>query len=600
MTEDEIKNKIKQMMEECPLAYFSKVFSNKNPDLRAYVLEHSKFLDGKVDPKHEKPYAKSTRIIYALNGFTDYPKCKTCGGPIKRNLTCYDKLDALFCCNRCAQKDPSTIAKGKSTKMKNHGDPNFNNMDKNKQTCRERYGVDYAWQSDRTKEASKKTLMEHFGVDHQMRSSEVVSGMRQRYKEKHGVEHMFQDPEVVARIKAKNQKNYGVDYPMQSKELHKIMHDNSTRTQKTNYFNNVVRHAGNVIPMFEVEEWLKYAGNDPLHEFLWKCTKCGKEFNHKIMYGSPLLARCYDCYPVNSSTSLFEKEIAEYLNSLGNGVTALNQTSDNKKAIPPYEIDIVVKKDGQTRLFIEADGLFWHSVSNGKDKLYHVTKTDMCNAKGIQLVHIFEDEWNDKKDIVKSRLQSLLGIYSKKVFARKCTVKEISHAEAKDFFNKMHIQGSTPANVCYGLVSEGELVSAMSFGYRRKITNARHVEGEYEMLRFASRLGYHVIGAAGKLLAHFERECSPKLLVSYADRRWSQGKLYNALGFTLDHISSPNYWYLSPGCHKRLYRFGFRKSVLPRLLEKFDPNKTEMENMLDNGYNVIWDCGNYVFKKTYN
>lgn len=32
-----------------------------------------------------------------------------------------------------------------------------------------------------------------------------------------------------------------------------------------------------------------------------------------------------------------------------------------------------------------------------------------------------------------------------------------------------------------------------------------------------------------------------------------------------------------------------------KILENFDPNKTEKENMLDNNYNIIYDCGNLVY-----
>lgn len=31
----------------------------------------------------------------------------------------------------------------------------------------------------------------------------------------------------------------------------------------------------------------------------------------------------------------------------------------------------------------------------------------------------------------------------------------------------------------------------------------------------------------------------------------------------------------------------------------FDSSKTKIENMIDNGYNYIWDCGNFVFVKDY-
>lgn len=80
----------------------------------------------------------------------------------------------------------------------------------------------------------------------------------------------------------------------------------------------------------------------------------------------------------------------------------------------------------------------------------------------------------------------------------------------------------------------------MTFGKSRFTSKA-----DWELLRFCTKLNYHVPGAAGKLLKHFEREYQPKSLVSYADRRWSRGKLYEALGFKLDHISKPNYWYFN-------------------------------------------------------
>ena len=120
---------------------------------------------------------------------------------------------------------------------------------------------------------------------------------------------------------------------------------------------------------------------------------------------------------------------------------------------------------------------------------------------------------------------------------------------------------------------------------------------EWEMLRFCSKLGYHVVGGAGKLLKHFEKTYQPKSLVSYADRRWSQGKLYKALGFKLNHASGPNYWYFKN--LKLESRIKYQKYKLKDILEVFDESKTEVENMIANGYHMIYDCGNLVFEKTY-
>ena len=121
---------------------------------------------------------------------------------------------------------------------------------------------------------------------------------------------------------------------------------------------------------------------------------------------------------------------------------------------------------------------------------------------------------------------------------------------------------------------------------------------EYELSRYATINHFSVIGGAGKLLAEFEREYSPKSLVTYADRRWSVGNMYNKLGFRHDHNSSPNYFYVKN--QKRYSRQMFQKHKLKNKLEKFDVNKTEVENMKDNGYYRIFDCGNMVFEKIYN
>ena len=43
----------------------------------------------------------------------------------------------------------------------------------------------------------------------------------------------------------------------------------------------------------------------------------------------------------------------------------------------------------------------------------------------MDLIHVFEDDWLYKKEIVKSMIASRLGIYKEKIFARKCQIKEI-------------------------------------------------------------------------------------------------------------------------------------------------------------------------------
>ena len=115
----------------------------------------------------------------------------------------------------------------------------------------------------------------------------------------------------------------------------------------------------------------------------------------------------------------------------------------------------------------------------------------------------------------------------------------------------------------------------------------------YELSRFCNKLNTNVIGGANKLLKHFIKTYHPKEIISYADRRWSKGNLYETLGFELTHVNKPNYSYIINKTRK--HRFGFRKEILKK--EGFDTiNKTEHQIMLDRNIYRIYDCGTKTYK----
>ena len=119
----------------------------------------------------------------------------------------------------------------------------------------------------------------------------------------------------------------------------------------------------------------------------------------------------------------------------------------------------------------------------------------------------------------------------------------------------------------------------------------------YELLRYATTKNTTVVGGFSKLLKHFTRTHCPERIVSFADRRWSFGNVYETNGFSLAWASAPNYFYFRPeDPHTLKSRVVFQKHKLPSLLESFDPKKTEFENMSDNGWDRVWDCGNLVYE----
>ena len=267
---------------------------------------------------------------------------------------------------------------------------------------------------------------------------------------------------------------------------------------------------------------------------------------------------------------------------------------DSRSVISPYEIDIFIPS---LNIGIEFDGKYWHS-SEVLPRDYHLNKTKLCEEKGIKLIHIFEWEWNNPavRELIQKRLKNLLDKKQNKIFARKCIVKEIDTDLAKVFIEEYHLQGYCSAAIKLGLFYNNELVSVMTFGKPR--FNNKY---QYELLRFCSK--YPVIGGASKLLVYFERKFKPKSLISYANRCWSSklNNVYEKIGFKLIDESDPGYVYVSKIGNKVLTRYQCQKHKLKDVLgeDKFDINKTELQNMINNNFLRIFDCGQLVFEKTY-
>lgn len=263
--------------------------------------------------------------------------------------------------------------------------------------------------------------------------------------------------------------------------------------------------------------------------------------------------------------------------------------SRNRTVIAPKELDIY---SPVYKIAIEYNGLYWHSSgSKDNDKkmsVYHLVKTRECNKIGVQLFHIFE---GDDMALWKSMLKSAMG-KTRRIYARNTRSVIVKHSEIKDFLNENHMQGSSSCKTAIALFHELELVAVMTF------SKARYSDADYEILRFCNKAGVTVVGGASKLLRKFIRITGACKIVSYANLRWSNGGLYESTGFDYMHDSQPCYWYFKH--NKKLHhRSTFMKHKLKDKLDTFEPSLSEVENMYNNGYRRIWDCGNKVYIKTF-
>lgn len=300
-------------------------------------------------------------------------------------------------------------------------------------------------------------------------------------------------------------------------------------------------------------------------------------FNHLNGKGCP---KCV------GTVSKAETEIKDFISEY------IEVEQSNRKVLDGKEIDIFIER---LNVGIEYNGLYWHSDKH-KERDHLLDKTKTAENKGIKIVHVFEDEWLYKKEIVKSRLLNLIGKTPNKIFARKCKIKEVSSKEVSKFLDENHIQGKLGATVRLGLYYNEELVSLMTFGELRKNLGQTKKEGSFELLRFCNKLNTNVIGGASKLLKFFTENIEYNEIISYADRRWSTGELYETLSFNKQKETKPNYFYTKGAIRES--RFKFRKDVL--VSKGYDKNKTEKEIMEELGYSRVYDCGSFKYNKTKN
>jgi hypothetical protein len=292
-------------------------------------------------------------------------------------------------------------------------------------------------------------------------------------------------------------------------------------------------------------------------------------------------------------TSKGETEIKEFIESLGFQVNK----GKNRKLLDGKEIDLIVEN---TNICIEYDGLYYHTEKMGKTSSYHLNKTIDCNQIGYKLVHIFEDEWKTKEELVKTKLKHLLKVNDGfKIGGRSIIIKKINNEDKTFFLNQNHIQGNDKSNIFYGGYYNNELVGVMTFNNKRNMT--KNNDGEFELSRFATKQNYVIIGLASKILKQFIKDYTPKTIISFADRRWtidSNNNLYTNLGFKLVSITKPTYYYYNSKVnrYKRFHKFGFGKNNLKKRFPDLDYNKTEKELTSELGYDKIWDCGLFKYE----
>ena len=470
-----------------------------------------------------------------------------------------DKIYNEFCSVKCSSTNVSdkrmeTLEK---SNMEKYGVKNVFQIDSIKQkiknTCLEKYGFHNHNKSDTIKNKIKSTNLEKYGIEYYIGSTEFIEKSKVTCLEKYGANHPMKNSDIKEKLKNVFIKKYGTNTISENEEFRK---DNFGLAKNTNY----IKYIGNSISLFKCD-----LGEN--HQF--EISK--NTYINRTKSNNPL---CTICYPISENNSIKELEVLRFIEKNYKG-KILHGYRDN------LEIDIYLP---ELNIGFEFNGLYWHSEEY-KEKNYHLDKLNYFKKKGIKIINIWEDDWDNKNDIIKSQIKNCLFLTENKIFARKCTIMEVPSSE---FLDDNHIQGNVPSSLKLGLFYNGELVSLMTFDNfegRKKMEN-----GGWNLSRFCNKINYNVIGGASKLFKYFIRKYNPSRIISYADKSWSDGSLYYKLGFKLKYETKIDYKYIVNNIRENKTKYKKTKLIKEKIIG------TEKEIMKSLGYKRIYDCGKIKFE----
>lgn len=544
------------------------------------------------------------RIWHIENNIYLIPKCPSChinNGIFNKKRKHYGGCSAKCVTNIRVE---STI----QSAMMNHGVSNKSKLisvkDKIVATNTDKYGHSMAVHASDIKDKTRNTMIERYGVENPAKNPALIAKAQQTSIIKYGFKYGVHSVEGKRKQLATMNERYGghsstsmlikrkiISTVLKRYGVENIMHDKSTIEKLKTYFLDKygvenpamiddVRSRIGIMAFSKNTERLERVG----------CTKiscngrtinitgpCGHEFNilnstisWRLNMGHEI---CTICNPIISNTSVAEREVLAFVKSI-----FFDDVISGYRGLGK-ELDIYIPSKN---IAIEFNGLYYHSDIH-RDKNYHLEKTRLCNDNGIRLYHIWEDEWRDRRDVVKSHIINMIGVNHRKIYARKCVIKNISRKVTKKFIEKYHIQGYKSHNWSFGMFYGDELVEVMTFQNKNP--------DEIELNRLCSSCS--VIGGFSKLLKYALLHIKPMAqdckIVSFCDISKFGGESYETVGFTKVDVLKPDYKYTD--FENRYNKRNFRLLSL-RNMGIDTSGRTEKDIVTyDLGLSRIYDCG---------
>ena len=442
------------------------------------------------------------------------------------------------------------------TKQQKYGDPNYNNREKAANTCIDRYGVDNAAKNDAVKEQTKETCLDRYGETCYTKTKEFKIQYEQTCLSRYGV------------------KSYS--------QCEKAKKENSLRIN-TKYYSKISDPSNEVEPLFTLEE---YCAKTPLTEFKWRCKKCGSIFISPVTFiwarNGGQFARCIKCHPLSIGKSQKQRDVFEFLKNS----SCHTFISEDRTKIQPYELDIL---DETLSIGVEFDGIYWHSAYGGETRNQLLFKTNLCNQNGIQLIHIFEDEWDKRKKQCKAKLKQMLSIDEKTI--DNMAIQQIDKETSQDFLNANSHDLFSQASQCnYGLFLNKKLMSIMSWSmFQHKIL----------INEFCNIASINIKNSFRQFMNFIENEFTVNHAIDSIqmniDNRWPYDDELKKNGFALMKKTAPSKWLID-------YNVSWSrkcKGVDSNTLKDYRWNESMQMTkfMVENHLTYITDCGTSIYVK---
>lgn len=546
-----------------------KIVSQNYPSQYNYVVEWA-------DARSLSDLPFGERLYMCLSGLDCRPSCLNCGGDVA--FVSMSRGYRQYCGVKCISSSDKVKQKKAETTTNRWGTPSPAKNDEVRRkmiaTNIERYGGNSPMCDQGVRQKSKSTILENYGVDNPAKSKDIVGRRVESFKS-----GTYRDSFAETSIR-----RYGVRHPWMSSSVHgkTVESGKEKRNERSRRIveDRLLRYPGYSLVSLDVSTNSLVLVCAKGHTF----STSRFTFDDRCAVGNDI---CTVCKPVNSGTPGLETQFKDFLSGLG-----VDFESNTRKLIPPHEIDAYVPSKG---IAFEFNGLYWHSSAN-KAPDYHAQKWMACEDAGVRLFTVWEDDWLYRPHIVKSNVRHALGLTRGRIYARSCDVVELDARESSSFLVHNHLQGDCRSPVRLALSHRGTIVSVMTFSRQRlAVSSGRTDSTRWELTRFCNLVDTVVVGAASRLLAHFERTRKPIAIDTFSDNSSFAGGLYETLGFKFSHVSRPGYWYLVGGI--RQHRFAWRKSVLVK--RGADPAKTEEQIMSEMGHPRIYNAGNRKWVKVY-